>query len=58
MIASQLATVSVMPSSESAFEHCKNYVEVTFKSSTFSGSIKDGQYSNATSGNSLNDWVV
>lgn len=58
MIASQLGAASTTSKASDAFDHCKQYVEVTYKKSTFSGSISSGVYKNTDSSNLLNDWVV
>ncbi|WP_298653879.1 hypothetical protein [uncultured Proteiniphilum sp.] len=53
MVASQLGVTSAGVGRSIGYDHCKNYVEVTYRSPKFTGSITEGAYSGA-----LSDWVV
>lgn len=56
MIASQLgATTSGSYNRGTAYDHCKDYIEVTYRSPQFSGSINGGNYSG---GGGISDWIV
>lgn len=59
MIASQLGAVTTSNDPAAAFNHCKNYAEVTYKNSKFGGTIDtNGNYLVNGVYGSLNDWVV
>ncbi|MGV8090934.1 MAG: hypothetical protein AB2L24_03575 [Mangrovibacterium sp.] len=55
MIASQLGVTSSNAGRPVGYDHCKNYVEVTYRYPEFAGKISGGKYSE---GNGLSDWVV
>lgn len=53
MIASQLGAVTAPNNLAAAHTHCQNYVEVTYRSPTFSGRLSFGNYDGQ-----MSDWVV
>jgi hypothetical protein len=55
MIASQLGVVSANAGRTTAYTHCQDYVEVTYKYPRFKGSISNGNY---TGGDGILDWAV
>ena len=55
MIASQLGVTSSGVGRTTAYTHCQDYVEVTYRSPNFNGSISGGNYSG---GSGISDWVV
>lgn len=55
MIASQLGVTSSGAGRTTAYTHCQNYVEVTYRYPTFNGTLNNANYSG---GNVLSDWIV
>jgi hypothetical protein len=58
MIASQLGVTNSNAGRPAGYTHCQNYVEVTYRSPKFNGTIINGVYTAGAGGAGLGDWVV